>query len=82
MQSMQSVKRFCEEKVPVLRHSLQSVRVPVGALPFTQFNINEKLQFTDGSRMFDMLEQRMWDPTSVEKIMTLGVFLHTGPDGY
>jgi hypothetical protein len=61
---MQSVKRFWEEKVPGLRGlrpSLQSVRVPVGALRFTQFNINEKLQFTDGSRMFDMLEQRMWD---------------------
>lgn len=23
----------------------------------------------------------MWDPTSVEQIMTLDVFLHTGPDG-
>ena len=73
MESMQSVKRFCEENVPSLRPSLQPVEVPVGALRFTQFNINEKLQFTDGSRMFDLLKQRMSDPTSVEEPMPLDV---------
>ena len=81
---MPEVTRFCHEDVPRMTPSkepVQPILVPVWAMRFTQYNINENLCFSDGRSMFDLLQELLIDPAAVSKIEPLDVFLYQGPDG-
>ena len=77
------VIRFCDEYVPHMtpfNEPVQPVLVPVWAMRFTQYNINENLCFNDGTSMFDLLQELLIDPAAVRKLKPLDVFLYQGPD--
>ena len=60
---------------------MQPVLVPVWAMRFTQYNINENLRFSNGRSMFVLLKQLLIDPAAVSNLEPLDVFLYQGPDG-
>ena len=81
---MPEVTRFCHEDVPRMTPSnepVQPVLVPVWAMRFTQYNINENLRFSNGRSMFVLLKQLLIDPAAVSNLEPLDVFLYQGPDG-
>lgn len=83
---MPEVTRFCDKDAPRMTPSkepVQTILVPVWAMRFTQYNINENLRFSDRRRrrMFDLLQELLIDPAAVSNLEPLDVFLYQGPDG-
>ena len=59
---MTKVNQFYRTFELVAEMSMKAIAVPVWALRFTQYNINENLKFSDGKDMFDMLNRFLHHP--------------------
>lgn len=77
---MSEVTHFCMCSVSSMKPSKEAVEVPIWALRFTQYNINENLRFSDGSHMFTLLKELLHDPARIRKLSPLDAFLFEGPD--
>ena len=77
---MPQVTFFCTHSVPNIQPSREAISVPVWALRFTQYNINENLTFSDGRRIFGMLEELLRNPNEIGNLPPLDAFVLQGPD--